>query len=52
MEDIDLGTPMLPTESLMEILARLLAKSVGCFCCESASWCTMLSSDYFIDFHL
>lgn len=51
MKDSDLGAPALPMEALMEILARLPAKSVGRFRCVSRSWCAMLSSAYFIDFH-
>ncbi|TVU30324.1 hypothetical protein EJB05_21938 [Eragrostis curvula] len=35
----------------MEILARLPAKSVGRFRCVSRSWCAMLSSVYFVEFH-
>ncbi|XP_024311142.1 F-box/kelch-repeat protein At3g23880-like [Brachypodium distachyon] len=41
----------LPKEILMEILARLPAKSVGRFRCVSPDWSAMLSSAYFVDLH-
>ncbi|TVU05584.1 hypothetical protein EJB05_48752, partial [Eragrostis curvula] len=41
----------LPPEILLEILARLPAKSVGRFRCVSRAWFAMLSSDHFVDLH-
>ncbi|KQJ86507.1 hypothetical protein BRADI_4g05976v3 [Brachypodium distachyon] len=42
----------LPKEMLMEILARLPAKScVGRFRCVSREWSAMLSSEHFVDLH-
>ena len=46
------GAPVLPTELVTEILARLPAKSAGRFRCVSHAWLAMLSSAYFVDLHL
>uniref|UniRef100_A0A0A9CM13 Uncharacterized protein n=1 Tax=Arundo donax TaxID=35708 RepID=A0A0A9CM13_ARUDO len=51
MEDSNLGAPVLPTEVLTEILARLPAKSAGRFRCISRAWHATLTSAYFVDLH-